>query len=219
MSDLWDAWDDFHPSIAWGNIATVTVAIAAIVVSARFNVLTLRSADKRFQRERLDARDDKLRGELAVLLSAVGEFRSQQDDVYGQLFDFINTLDFDKLTDEQLQEPASKARSLVFAKMGSVRRRINICGITIHILTTNAAITRPVELMREAVRSEQRIYGKLLAVPAIRGLTPNALKQALIQPDTWFELATQRVIDFCIQCLGTDMPHRRSPSVWNNPWG
>jgi len=39
---LWDAWDDFDLSIDWGNVATFVAAIAAIIVSSRFNVLTLR---------------------------------------------------------------------------------------------------------------------------------------------------------------------------------
>jgi hypothetical protein len=33
LCTVWDAWDDFNPSINWGNIATLAVAIAAIIVN------------------------------------------------------------------------------------------------------------------------------------------------------------------------------------------
>jgi len=39
---LWDAWDDVDLSIDWGNVAIFVAAIAAIIVSSRFNVPTLR---------------------------------------------------------------------------------------------------------------------------------------------------------------------------------
>jgi hypothetical protein len=83
LNDMWDAWDDFDLSINWGNVATVTVAIAAIIVSSRFNVLTLRrsSAESRrrgleFQQQRLDARNDKLRSEIAALVGALADRES-----------------------------------------------------------------------------------------------------------------------------------------------
>lgn len=74
LLDIADAWDDFHLSIDWGNVATATVAIAAIIVSARFNVLTLRRSDQnlalaeqvaqrteeRYQADRIDARRTQL---------------------------------------------------------------------------------------------------------------------------------------------------------------
>ncbi len=79
---LWDVWDDFDLSINWGNIATVAVATTAIIVSARFNVLTLRRSGAQFHQQRIDARDDKLRTEIADLCAAVSERRHQLNITY-----------------------------------------------------------------------------------------------------------------------------------------
>ncbi|OBA75209.1 hypothetical protein A5641_24520 [Mycobacterium sp. 1554424.7] len=71
LSDMWDDWGDFSPSIAWGNVATLTVAIVAIIVSARFNVLTLRRSGSQFDRQRRDQVIDKLRVEIAEYVSSL----------------------------------------------------------------------------------------------------------------------------------------------------
>jgi septal ring factor EnvC (AmiA/AmiB activator) len=72
-------------SINWGNIATVTVAIVAIIVSARYNLLALRRNANQFEQSQLDKRNDKLREELIALSSAITERKSQFDVVMGRI--------------------------------------------------------------------------------------------------------------------------------------
>jgi hypothetical protein len=218
LDDVWDAWDEFHVAIAWGNIATVTVAIAAIIVSAWFNVRTLRSADDRWRQERLDTRDDKLRAELATLLATVGELLSRHDVLFGRLVRHVNALNLDELTDEQLEEPTRQARSIAFEELADLQRRISTSTITIKMLTANTAVTRPVELMQVALRAEQRAVKSALSIPTIRHLTWDSLRRQFQTPSIWFQLAMQRVIDYCLQCLGTNIPDTRSPTHWNYPW-
>jgi hypothetical protein len=218
LYQIWDMWDDFDLSISWGNIATVTVAIAAIIISAWFNVRTLRSADDRWRQERLDTRDDKLRAELATLLAMVSELEIRRNAALGRLFIFMNALNPNQLTDEQLQQPARQAASMVLTELADLRKRIHVSGITIHMLTANQDITLPVDLIQRAMDSERSAYVKALAVPEIRNLTPDSLRKRLVESRIWSQMGTQRVIDYCLQCLGTNIPDTRSPAAWNNPW-
>jgi hypothetical protein len=63
----------------WGNLFTVVVAVAAIAVSAWYNRRTLRNANAIFDQGRIDARNDKLRAEIAGLMGASGDTRVRQD--------------------------------------------------------------------------------------------------------------------------------------------
>ena len=170
--------------------------------------------EARFRQERLNARDDKLRAEIATLLTAEGELGSRHDIVFSRLVNLVSALNLDELTDEQLQEPAREAKSIVFAELADVFRRILICGLTIRMLTTDTAITRGVALMDAAVRGEQQMYMNALAVPAIRHLTWDGLRQQLKPYDIWAELAEHHLTNYSIRNLGVDIYDMRSPSGW-----
>jgi hypothetical protein len=73
----------------WGNLFTVAIATAALGVGAWFNYRTLSRADERHNHGRVDARHDKLRSEVAALLSATGQRRSQMEIFADRIHDLI----------------------------------------------------------------------------------------------------------------------------------
>ncbi|MBI2702460.1 hypothetical protein A9W98_13450 [Mycobacterium gordonae] len=177
-------------------------------------MLTLRSADARFRQDRLDARDDKLRGELATLLTAEGERGVQNGVTWSRLVGFVEKVNFDELTDEQLAEVVRSARQIVFEEMTPIYRRIGVSGLNIRLLTENRAITRPVEMMQAAMAWEQRVYMDVLSAQTIRHLTWNILLKHQKQPDIWFEMATTVLVDYCIKNLTTGVPDMQPPPGW-----
>jgi hypothetical protein len=73
----------------WGNLFTVAIASAALGVGVWFNRQTLARADERHDQIRRDARTDKLRLEIAAVLSAAGQRRSQMEVFAKQVNDLI----------------------------------------------------------------------------------------------------------------------------------
>jgi hypothetical protein len=202
LCDIWDMWDDFHLSINWGNIATVTVAIVAIIVSARFNVPTLRRSAAQFQHQRRDARDDKLRAEVAALLVALGERGTQHNNAFTRLVAFVNALDLENLSDDELQEPARIARTIAYEEMADVYRRISMHGMTIHMLTNDRAITGPIEGIQAALVAEQAAYTKALSVPDVRQMSWDFLRLRISPSDAMMAIAERHLVAYCLQDLG-----------------
>jgi hypothetical protein len=50
LDDIWDGWNT--RSIDWGNVATLTVAVLAIAVSAMFSRRTLRLSANQLEQAR-----------------------------------------------------------------------------------------------------------------------------------------------------------------------
>lgn len=50
LDDIWDGWNNL--SIDWGNVATLTVAVLAIAVSAIFSRRTLRLSANQLEQAR-----------------------------------------------------------------------------------------------------------------------------------------------------------------------
>lgn len=85
---LWN-WITGWWTPGWGNLFTVAIATAALGVGAWFNHQTLKRAAERHTQGRLDARHDKLRAELAALLSASGRRRSEMEIFANRVTDLI----------------------------------------------------------------------------------------------------------------------------------
>lgn len=132
---LWDDWREFHLSIAWGNIATVTVAIAAIIVSARFNVHTMRNADARFRQERRDTEVDKLRNEVAAFVTAV----TDRAIVSTIMEPFANA---DRTEASAADALTQVAKTFPSPDFRDTVQRIGAHGWTILMLTRDETITR-----------------------------------------------------------------------------
>jgi hypothetical protein len=174
----WDMWDDFPPSIAWGNIATVTVAIAAIVVSAIFNRRTLRlSADQseqshkdargaldlareQFEQRRRDEVDDKLRVEVATYLSAVNEREQQLGALLKQVTRISDQAQTQRQGDSQpdaadVDRLVNEINMALSDTVSLLYRRIGIQSVVIAMLTTEQGIMKPVNQIQTSVNKQR----------------------------------------------------------------
>jgi hypothetical protein len=71
----------WHYTMGWGNVFTVTVALIAVVSSVVISVITLRRNASHFEQSRTDARNDKLRAEVIDLISTLSQRSSQVEIV------------------------------------------------------------------------------------------------------------------------------------------
>lgn len=148
LCDVWSAWADFDLSIDWGNVATVMVAIAAIIVSSRFNVLTLRRNASQFDQQRRDQVTDKLRVEIAEYVNALYERWS------------LSTM-MEPMLEAGPDEESFRAAKTVFLRELpdglAVRQdfnRMGMRGLSILMLTTDATIRRLVGSINDEVQAE-----------------------------------------------------------------
>ena len=145
----------------WGTLATLAVAVTAIIVS----IVSLRRNAAQFQQQRLDARDDKLRTEIANLTAAVNEIRHKI---------FIAVERSTELTRSIIGEVDPNVRRLRYRtgvnailgqEVSGTYLRINAHAVTIMMTTNDDAITQPVVQIIEAARAQQSALEAMLAQP------------------------------------------------------
>lgn len=128
----------------WGNLFTVGVAAAALVVSARHNRRTLQRAEQQFKQNRLDARTDKLRNAIAELLLALGD-RTPMEMLYKVKLEEARQTTGSSKPSIQLHQ------SIIEETIGGVYNRISMHSFAIRMLTNNAKITAPVHRIEQSV--------------------------------------------------------------------
>ena len=111
--DPFDFFDDaigcipeWHYTPGWGNLFTVTVATAAIIASVIVSRITLKRNAAQFEQSRLDTRNDKLRAEIAALLSTLGERRDRRTVFVKRISDAAHDLR------DQSADPVAQAAAL-----------------------------------------------------------------------------------------------------------
>lgn len=82
--DVW-VWTTGWWTPGWGNLFTVVVALAAVGVSAAFNIATLRRSVAQHRQVRTDATTDKLRNELVEYFTGIERCRTAARKLGGQL--------------------------------------------------------------------------------------------------------------------------------------
>lgn len=83
----------FRVTAGWLGLGTVAVAVIAIFVNSTYSRRTLETSAGQFQRGRIDARTDKLRAEIAALISELIN-RERMRDIMLPLADAeVNALD------------------------------------------------------------------------------------------------------------------------------
>lgn len=150
---------------AWGNLATVTVAIVAIAVSAWFNRRTLRRAAAQFSQQRRDDLNEALRKEIADLSSAVTARVYQAYVMLKQLDELIKSLEAeaDSLSDDEIRERGlSGGRALLAQHILPVYNDIDRHATTVRMLTHDQEITGHAERITKAAKEEQAEYQKIV---------------------------------------------------------
>jgi hypothetical protein len=156
----------------WGSIAPVVVALVALAVSAWFNRRTLRqaadlnqrtlrqSADQ-FATQRLDAREDKLRAEIASLSAALTQRSAQLDILVSRAVELRKSLDeLDEI--EQKRRYYLSAKVIFAESVSGLYTTIFSHATTIKMLTNDEAITKLVDRITKACNEESEHYERLL---------------------------------------------------------
>lgn len=170
----WD-WSTFWDSVTgwwtpgWGNLFTVLVAVAAMAVSVR----ALKNANKVFNQGRIDARNTKLREEIAGLMSASGEAKYQQD---------VFVRNFRKSTGDLSSKTGEKRDALMwslkadFSKvLGDAYNRFGVHMISAKLLLLNddTTITNHFKKIQDSTNSQQKYIDSL--IDAVKSGDPSAL--------------------------------------------
>lgn len=114
FDDAIDGFAEWQYTPGWRNLFTVTVASIAIIASVVVRVITLSRNARQFEQTRLDARNDKLKAEIAALQTVLDERSSRQAVFTKRLTDSMSTLG-DRETVDAL--PA-----VAFARLASIHR-------------------------------------------------------------------------------------------------
>ncbi|OBC00217.1 hypothetical protein A5782_21665 [Mycobacterium sp. 852002-40037_SCH5390672] len=130
-------------------MATVMVAVAAIIVSSRFNVLTLRRSAAQFEQQRRDQMTDKLRVELSEYTEGLYQRWA------------LSTLTA-PLAKAGPDEASFKAAKTLFLRAVpdalEVRQHFNnlgMHGVVIMMLTTDATINRLILRINDEILAEK----------------------------------------------------------------
>lgn len=150
----------------WGNILTVTVASAAIIASVWVSKITLNRNAAQFEQTRLDSRDDRLKDEIASLLSALGERRDRQTLFNKRLSDAARATRTMN-ADPTAQAAAAKrfgqeARAAFAEQISPVYDRAMSHSLVIFLLTDNLTLLEPMVRIQGALKGESLDFQKSL---------------------------------------------------------
>ncbi len=147
----------------WASLATVAVALIAVVVSVWFSTKTLRRAINQLEQRRVDARTDKLRSEIIDLITALSERPSPSDAIINRIAALANKIDpthpwasTDQITIE--------AKSVVSEGLSRTYRRIYGHAIAIMMLTDDEAVADPVRRITKAADEELEAFEAAISV-------------------------------------------------------
>ena len=134
------------------ELGTIVVGVLAVVVSAIFNLATLQRSGRQFQQGRSDARNDKLRAELAAFNVALGERKSQLDVFVYRIQGLAESFSLDDPPDRSEFERTARAALLV----ADVYRRISGHAFAINMLTDDRDITARVNRIHQEISADRQ---------------------------------------------------------------
>lgn len=134
------------------ELGTIVVGVLAVVVSAIFNLATLQRSGRQFQQGRSDARNDKLRAELAAFNVALGERKSQLDVFVYRIQGLAESFSMDDSPDRSEFERTARAALLVV----DVYRRISGHAFAINMLIDDRDITARVNRIHQEISADRQ---------------------------------------------------------------
>lgn len=129
----------------WGNLFTVAVAVAAILVSAYYNKRALDRTNLHFEQARDDARDDRLRAEIAAFLVATDEL-SITERTYRARLEELESAHRRSDTSPTTKE----LQRLVDETIGAAYSQVAVRAFSILMLTNDTRIAAPVHQIDSA---------------------------------------------------------------------
>ena len=133
-------------------MGTIIVGVLAVVVSAIFNFATLQRFGRQFQQGRSDARNDKLRAELAAFNVALGERKSQLDVFVYRIQGLAESFSPDDPPNSSEFEQTARAALLV----ADAYRRISGHTFAINMLTDDRDITARVNRIQQQISADRQ---------------------------------------------------------------
>jgi hypothetical protein len=179
------------------GLGSIFVGVLAVVVSAIFNVATLRRSGRQFQQGRIDARNDKLRAEIAAFNVALGERKSQLDVFVYRVQGLAESFSLDDSPSPSEFEQTARAALLVV----DVYRQISSHAFAINMLTDDRAITARVNRMQHEIsadRQEIEATLQLLNRAAPSEVHIEDLKQRQAGRRELLEREQAELVDYCL---------------------
>jgi hypothetical protein len=158
----------WHYTQGWGALATVTVAILALMATTFFNIVTtsftvvaLFRTSRQFQQSRLDARNDALRVEINGLLDAISE-REIRWTMATQRVSDLMPQPLTKLDDESLKAAGTSLKAALTELLSGTYTRMGTHVIAIEILTDDPGILARVSQINQRGGAERELLDKVL---------------------------------------------------------
>jgi hypothetical protein len=165
---------DWH----WGNILTVTVASLALIASVAVGAVTLDRNSKQFEqsrhdnladveRSRLDARNDKLRAEVAALVNTLAERVSRISTYEARMYETLDDLGGNakiNAGEAAYTRLAQALKALVAEHISPVYERTTGHVFAILLQTDSPSMLLPLMRIGDALKSERLRYAKTLGL-------------------------------------------------------
>jgi hypothetical protein len=179
-------------------LGTIAVGVLAVIVSTVFNVVTLRRSARHFQQGRIDARNDKLRAEIAAFNVALGERKSQLDVFLYRIQEIANTSSLDDPAGaSELEQSARAALSVA-----DIYRRISSHTFAINMLTDDSQITACVNRIHREISADRQELEAALQLEN-RAAPSHAEIEALRQREAGrrelLEREHRALVDYCLK--------------------
>jgi hypothetical protein len=176
---LWDSVTGWWTP-GWGNLFTLAVAAAGIAVSAWFNRRTLLATNEKFQRQLREARHDKLRVEVAELLSDTEELRVQTIKLGNRLSE-LSKKTYSELSELPESDKAAsgavvarykvEAQGAVTELVSDLYTRLAVRGVTIMMLTSDDQILEPMNKIQKLIDEDRHDFDVLVMAREVRQLS------------------------------------------------
>jgi hypothetical protein len=178
-------------------LGSIVVGVLAVVVSAIFNVATLRRSGLQFHQGRIDARNDKLRAEIAAFNVELGERKSQLDVFVYRVQGLAESFALDDRPSPSEFEQTARAALLVV----DVYRRISSHTFAINMLTDDPGITERVNRIRHEISADRQEIEATLELSnraAPSEVHIEELKQRQAGRRELLECEQAELVDYCL---------------------
>jgi hypothetical protein len=198
----------WHYTAGWGTLATLIVAILALIssmlfntVAAVFTVVTLRRTAAQFRQGRLDARNDKLRQEIAAYNAAAGERQSQLDIYLHRVGELVRALPAVR-TPAKLEQFRQDLKAAFSETVSDVYRRTGAHSFAINILTDDPGILDHVNSIQGGFAEERVELEHVLSGSGQPSPTDAATTQRRLARDQYILREQKALLAYCIAKWG-----------------
>ncbi|MUL46484.1 hypothetical protein FZI85_07870 [Mycobacterium sp. CBMA293] len=168
---LWHWWHVWHYTDGWGSLGTITVAILAILVSARYNRRTLGQARAIgdatvdvMRKQRADQRSDVLRTELARWLTVVSEIERAAADMLRRIhgLNLAHDNPGGSLDIAEIDRRVSEVKSAVRESISEPLANYATQGTQIQMLTADEGVLANMHFITQAIVGKTQNLNSLI---------------------------------------------------------